>query len=106
MAEVPALTGRSSIQRLGDIGRPGIDYFNSGKPAFNFLFDVFLCTVHLKSRLKNTIRKDGNPFPAAVYTDKLFCIIIPGGNILVADGPIHAMTVFQVGAKIHIAPSY
>src|SRR6478736_3109745 len=60
-------------------------------------------TIHFYWRKKNPVRKLRKPFGPTAYTGEFLNIIIPGLQVLVADGPIYSMTIFQIGIEIQIA---
>jgi hypothetical protein len=69
------------------------------------LLEVFLNTIQFHRGLKRAIRKVRNAIPVAAHPNKFFNVIIPGGNVFVADRPVNAVTIIQVCFKVEIAPA-
>src|SRR5882724_6271339 len=59
--------------------------------------------IHFHGRKKTSIGKPGIPFflPADAYIG--LHVIIPGGQILIADRPINACSILEVGLEIEVA---
>jgi hypothetical protein len=50
-------------------------------------------------------RAVGVVLPPDAHTDEVFHVVIPGFDVLVANGPINSVTFLEIGLKIDVAPT-
>ena len=79
--------------------------YPSVKVLGNFVAKGLLDAVHGDRRQKVTVGKLGESFFLPLYAGKAFHVIVPGGNVLVSDGPVYGYSVFGIGLKVKITPA-
>ena len=72
----------------------------------NSVGDECLAGIHEHAGLKAPYRRGrGIEFSLSGYPDELFDVVVPGANIVVANGPVDAMSVLLVLFEIDGAPA-
>src|SRR5438876_8501285 len=77
----------------------------SGKLALDRLLHALLRTRHLPGREKLAVRQVRQAQPLPAHPDEALDVAVPGREIPVANRPIHAVAVAQVGLEVEVAPS-
>src|SRR5690606_28213350 len=69
---------------------------------FHSFYQVFFYHIEWHGRQKVTVGQHVQAIPVATDPSPAFGVAVPGCNILLADGPVHSVSVFQVCFKIEI----
>src|ERR1700719_2879289 len=67
------------------------------------IFDHEFGAGHFHRRQEFAVRKLGQPFGLAADADEILHVVVPGLDVLVADGPVGGNSVAEVGFEIQIA---
>jgi hypothetical protein len=66
---------------------------------------VLLNAVQFHRREERPVRQVREPFRLAAHPDEALDVVVPWGEVRVADGPIDGDAVAQIGFEIQIAPA-
>src|SRR4051812_627701 len=99
MTHIPCLALSSALYWLSEVCRSAHNNLAVCISFRHLLLEVLFGSIHFKGWLIFTIRQLRYAIPVATYTNKRFCIAVPGRNIFIANRPVDTMTIFQVCFK-------
>ena len=89
----------------GEHGHASNGQVTTGEPAGDGLAQVQLAGVERHRRLELAVGEVSQTQGLAADTGELLHVRVPWRQIGVADGPVDAVTVAQVGLEIEVTPS-
>src|SRR5512133_669085 len=106
LARTAVMTGQAAVVRLGENRGPANRHHAlAAERLENLRPRVFLDARHRHGRKELTVGKLTEAFVCAGDADESLDVRIPWRDVLVANGPIGAVTVLGVRLKIEIAPT-
>lgn len=104
-AAIARLAVGATIVRDGEVGDAANNATTIGERSGDFSGGMFFDAAQFQGREECAVGELRQAFAGAGDTSEFFDVVIPRGEVGVADGPIDAVAVLGVGLEVEIAPA-
>src|SRR2546421_6019716 len=97
--------GPAALVRLREIRDPRDGHVTAGEGALDAPPHDLLGAIQSPGPQELAVGQVREAQPLAAHADEALDVAVPGGQVLIADGPVDAVAVFQIRREIEIAPA-